>query len=67
LLDDILLAVLNILGVIMIATEKFQADLGEAIDLSHHLSELSKSRDVSPLKGLHKYFEKPGLLSLVGG
>ncbi|KIJ70016.1 hypothetical protein HYDPIDRAFT_77313 [Hydnomerulius pinastri MD-312] len=40
---------------------------GKAIDLSHHLSELSKARATSPLKGLQKYFSQPGVLSLAGG
>ncbi len=41
--------------------------LPKAIDLSHHLSELSKARETSPLKGLAKYYGKPGLISLAGG
>ncbi|KAL5507793.1 hypothetical protein ACEPAH_5411 [Sanghuangporus vaninii] len=41
--------------------------LPKAIDLSHHLSELSKSRQPSPLKNLARYFGKPGILSLAGG
>jgi aromatic amino acid aminotransferase I len=44
-----------------------EADFPEAIDLSHHLSEVSKSRGLSPLKGLQKYLGKPGLLNLAGG
>jgi aromatic amino acid aminotransferase I len=39
----------------------------EAIDLSHHLSALAKARATSPLKGLQKYWGKPGLISLAGG
>ncbi|KAJ7095348.1 pyridoxal phosphate-dependent transferase [Mycena belliarum] len=39
----------------------------EAIDLSHHLSDLAKARQTSPLKGLQKYLGKPGLLMLAGG
>ncbi|KAJ7498959.1 pyridoxal phosphate-dependent transferase [Mycena latifolia] len=39
----------------------------EAIDLSHHLSDLAKARQTSPLKGLQKYWGKPGLISLAGG
>jgi len=39
----------------------------KAIDLSHHLSELSKARPVSPLKGLARYLGKPGLVMLAGG
>lgn len=45
------------------ASEKRQ----DAIDLSHHLSEVSKARATSPLKGLQKYMNKPGLISLAGG
>ncbi|KAJ7228693.1 pyridoxal phosphate-dependent transferase [Mycena pura] len=39
----------------------------EAIDLSNHLSDVSKARALSPLKGLQKYLDKPGLLMLAGG
>lgn len=39
----------------------------KAIDLSHHLSDLSRARQPSPLKGLAKYFGKEGLISLAGG
>lgn len=39
----------------------------KAIDLSHHLSELSKRRQVSPLKGLAKYMGNPNLIALAGG
>ncbi|KAG0709595.1 pyridoxal phosphate-dependent transferase [Suillus ampliporus] len=39
----------------------------KSIDLSHHLSELSKARTTSPLKGLQKFFTQPGILSLAGG
>ncbi|CCL98270.1 uncharacterized protein FIBRA_00264 [Fibroporia radiculosa] len=45
------------------ASEKRQ----KAIDLSHHLSDLSRARGVSPLKGLAKYFGRPGVISLAGG
>ena len=45
------------------ASEKRQ----KAIDLSHHLSDLSRARQTSPLKGLAKYFGRPGLISLAGG
>ncbi|EGN93075.1 hypothetical protein SERLA73DRAFT_172428 [Serpula lacrymans var. lacrymans S7.3] len=39
----------------------------KAVDLSHHLSVVSRARKTSPLKGLQKYFVKPGMLSLAGG
>ncbi|KAG1753995.1 pyridoxal phosphate-dependent transferase [Suillus paluster] len=39
----------------------------KSIDLSHHLSELSKARITSPLKGLQKYLSQPGILALAGG
>ncbi|KAJ3014187.1 hypothetical protein NUW54_g1370 [Trametes sanguinea] len=39
----------------------------KAIDLSHHLSDLSRARATSPLKGLARYFGRPGLISLAGG
>ncbi|KAG1755732.1 pyridoxal phosphate-dependent transferase [Suillus lakei] len=38
----------------------------KSIDLSHHLSELSKARVISPLKGLNKYKSQPGILALAG-
>ncbi|TFK55669.1 PLP-dependent transferase [Heliocybe sulcata] len=38
-----------------------------AVDLSHHLSEVSKARRTSPLKGLAKYMERPGVIALAGG
>ncbi|KAF8640115.1 hypothetical protein AX17_001351 [Amanita inopinata Kibby_2008] len=41
--------------------------LPDAIDLSHHLSRVSKKRRISPLKGLQQYFGKPGIISLAGG
>ncbi|KAJ3558312.1 hypothetical protein NM688_g998 [Phlebia brevispora] len=39
----------------------------KAVDLSHHLSNLSKARVVSPLKGLAKYMGNPNLITLAGG
>ncbi|KAF7301640.1 Aminotran-1-2 domain-containing protein [Mycena indigotica] len=39
----------------------------DAVELRHHLSEVAKARATSPLKGLQKYLNKPGLLSLAGG
>ncbi|KAI0751113.1 PLP-dependent transferase [Daedaleopsis nitida] len=39
----------------------------KAIDLSHHLSALSRARATSPLKGLARYFGRPDLISLAGG
>jgi hypothetical protein len=44
-----------------------QEKLPEAIDLSHHLSSISRARALSPLKGFQKYWGKPGLISLAGG
>ncbi|RDB22762.1 Aromatic amino acid aminotransferase C56E4.03 [Hypsizygus marmoreus] len=44
-----------------------QEKLSDAIDLSHHLSHVSQARITSPLKGLQKYFGKPGIISLAGG
>ncbi|KAF8655284.1 hypothetical protein AX16_003183 [Volvariella volvacea WC 439] len=41
--------------------------LREAVDLSHHLSDIARARRPSPLKELHKYFSKPGLINMVGG
>jgi hypothetical protein len=48
-------------------SEKSTPSQGEAIDLSHHLSKESRERKLSPLKGLHEYFGKPGIISLAGG
>ncbi|TDL29994.1 PLP-dependent transferase [Rickenella mellea] len=39
----------------------------KAVDLSHHLSEVSKARSLSPLKGYQKYFNRPGMIMLAGG
>ena len=39
----------------------------KAIDHSHHLSTISRARQISPLKGLQKYWGKEGLISLAGG
>ncbi|KAF7332154.1 Aminotran-1-2 domain-containing protein [Mycena kentingensis (nom. inval.)] len=39
----------------------------EALDLSHHLSTLAKNRQTSPLKGLQRFLNKPGLIQLAGG
>lgn len=39
----------------------------KAIDLSHHLSALSRARLPSPLKSLGKFFGRPGVISLAGG
>lgn len=44
-----------------------QRQLGDAVELGHHLSELSKRRKTSPLKGMQKYLTKPGTLMLAGG
>lgn len=48
-------------------SEKSTTSQGEAIDLSHHLSKVSRERKLSPLKGLQRYFGKPGVISLAGG
>ncbi|THH28413.1 hypothetical protein EUX98_g5776 [Antrodiella citrinella] len=41
--------------------------LTEAVDLSHHISDLAKARQPSPLKSLSKYVGTPGLITLAGG
>ena len=41
--------------------------LSNAVDLSHHLSDVAKARKVSPLKGLAKYMGNPNLIPLAGG
>jgi hypothetical protein len=51
----------------ILASEKFASSQGEAVDLSHHLSRVARERMLSPLKGLQKYFDKPGVISLAGG
>lgn len=43
------------------------AEKPKAIDLSHHLSDVSRARATSPLKGLARFFGRPGLISLAGG
>lgn len=49
-------------------SEKFQyQEKRKAIDLSHHLSDLSRARATSPLKGLARYFGRSDLISLAGG
>ena len=49
------------------ASEKFASSQGEAVDLSHHLSKVARERTLSPLKGLQRYYGKPGMISLAGG
>lgn len=39
----------------------------KAIDLSHHLSDVALARQTSPLKGLARFFGRPGMISLAGG
>ncbi|KAI0329543.1 PLP-dependent transferase [Cubamyces sp. BRFM 1775] len=39
----------------------------KAVDLSHHLSDVARARATSPLKGLARYFGRPGLITLAGG
>ena len=49
-------------------SEKLQyQEKRKAIDLSHHLSDLSRARATSPLKGLARYFGRSDLISLAGG
>ncbi|EJD35692.1 PLP-dependent transferase [Auricularia subglabra TFB-10046 SS5] len=42
-------------------------ELPKAIDLTHHLSDLARARESTPLLGLVKYWGKPGVVSLAGG
>ncbi|KAL8281292.1 hypothetical protein RQP46_006326 [Phenoliferia psychrophenolica] len=44
-----------------------RSQLPDAVDLSHHLSLLSRSRMASPLKEMFRYMAEPGMLSLGGG
>jgi len=44
-----------------------QAAGDKEIDWSHHLSDLSNARKVSPLKALMKYMVEPGMISMAGG
>ena len=37
------------------------------LDLSHHYSRETKSRDASAIKGFYKYFQIPGIGNLAGG
>ncbi|GJJ07013.1 hypothetical protein Clacol_001211 [Clathrus columnatus] len=48
-------------------SEEKVSSLPKSIDLSHHLSNLAKSRNVSPLKDLQKYIQRPGLIQMAGG
>ena len=41
--------------------------LPEPIDLSHHYSKVTRSRDTSRVKGFYKYFRIPGIANLAGG
>lgn len=43
------------------------ATLPEAVDLSHHVNTLSKSRHPSPLKDIIKFMAVDGMISLAGG
>lgn len=43
------------------------ASLPNAIDLSHHLSTLSRNRQPSALKDLYRYAARPGMIALAGG
>ncbi|KZV85986.1 PLP-dependent transferase [Exidia glandulosa HHB12029] len=43
------------------------ATVPKALDHSHHLSDLARARESSPLKSLIKYMGKPGIISLGGG
>lgn len=39
----------------------------QAIDLTHHISDLAKRRQVSPLKGLQKFILNKDTIVLAGG
>ncbi|KAK7451736.1 hypothetical protein VKT23_012415 [Stygiomarasmius scandens] len=39
----------------------------KAIDLSHHVNKMSRSRGASPLKHIFQYLAEPGMISLAGG
>jgi aromatic amino acid aminotransferase I len=47
--------------------QRKQGNLPEAIDLSHHLNLLARSRTANSLKGLYRYAGVPGMVSLAGG
>ena len=42
-------------------------ELPKAIDLSHHLSKVSKARKPSYMKTMMRHYGRPGLLALGGG
>lgn len=44
-----------------------EAELPEAVDLSHHINRRSKARHPSPLKDIIKYMSYDGMISLAGG
>ena len=39
----------------------------KAVDLSHHISDVSRARQLSPLKGLAKYMNNPNVIAVAGG
>jgi hypothetical protein len=41
--------------------------LPKAVDLSHHLTLLARSRQANALKGLYQYAGVPGMIALAGG
>lgn len=43
------------------------AGMPNAIDLSHHLNQLSKHRTASSLKSMYKYASIPGMIPMTGG
>ncbi|EKM80315.1 hypothetical protein AGABI1DRAFT_113513 [Agaricus bisporus var. burnettii JB137-S8] len=45
----------------------YDMKLPDAIDLSHHLSEVARAREISPLKDLQQYLGRDDLLSIAGG
>ncbi|KAF3011470.1 hypothetical protein E8E14_005287 [Neopestalotiopsis sp. 37M] len=48
-------------------TPKTNGHLPDAVDLSHHLNVLSRSRHPSPLKDIIKFMGYDGMISLAGG
>jgi len=44
-----------------------RSSLPNAIDLSHHLSDLAKNRIISSLKDLYQYAAVPGMIPMAGG
>ncbi|KAK6187986.1 hypothetical protein LQW54_013581 [Pestalotiopsis sp. IQ-011] len=57
----------TVAAVVETTTSKVNGHVPNAIDLSHHLNVLSRSRHPSPLKDIIKFMAYDGMISLAGG